>query len=156
VGLVALSRPSAASAAGKPLFLGPFHQEGTALLADCDTFQALDAYQGELSITAFLDTAGNPERAIIDFHGTDTFLNSVSGKSYTESFHNKEFAELNGDLQPDKVTKVGVSLRLTIPGAGAVLLDVGRVVESPGQIDFEAGPHQALEGDFAGLCAALA
>ena len=145
-----------ASAAGRPVFLGPFHQQGVALLAECGAFQALDAYQGEISITAFLDQDGNPQRAIVDFYGTDTFRNSATGKSFSESFHNKEFDQLNGDLQPDKVTKVGVGLRLTIPGGGAVLLEVGRVVESPGHIDFEAGPHQALEGDVAGLCAALA
>src|SRR5262249_51336903 len=88
--------------------------------------------------------------------GTDTFRNSVTGKSFTEPFHNSEFAELNGDLQPDKLTTVGVTLRLTVPGEGAVLLDVGRIVESPGHIEFEAGPHQALEGDLADVCAARA
>jgi hypothetical protein len=158
VGLAMITRPAPAPAlaAGKPLFLGPFLQEGEALLAECGTFQALDAYEGELSITAFLDNEGNPERAIVDFHGTDTFRNSVTGKSFSEPFHNKEFDQLNGDLQPDQVTKVGVGVRLTIPGRGAVLLEVGRVVERPGSIDFEAGPHQLLDGDVAGLCAALA
>src|SRR5262249_31616151 len=112
--------------------------------------------QGELSITAFLDKEGNPERANVDFHGTDTFCNSVTGKSFIEPCLNIEFAELNGDRQPDQVTKAGVTFRLTVPGQGAVLLDVGRIVESPGHIDFEAGPHQALEGGFTGLCAALA
>jgi hypothetical protein len=157
-GLVMLTHPAPtpASAAGKPVLLGPFHQEGSALLAQCSAFQALDMFQGVLSITAFFDKEGNPESAIIDFRGTDTFLNSVTGKSFTEPFHNKEFAALNGDLQPDKLTKVGVAFRLTIPGGGAVLLDVGRIVVSPGHIEFEAGPHWALEGDFAGLCAALA
>jgi len=155
VAVIAFGHHSAASAVGKPVFLGPFHQEGVALLAQCGAFQALDAFQGELSITAFLDKAGNPESAIIDFHGTDTFRNSVTGKSFTEPFHNKEFAALNGDLQPDKLTKVGVAFRLTVPGGGVVLLEVGRLALSPGHIEFEAGPHQALEGDFAGLCAAL-
>jgi hypothetical protein len=158
VGLEMLTRPTPApaSAASKPVFLGPFHQEGNALLAECGTFQVLDSYQGELFITAFLDKDGFPQSAIVDFHGTDTFHNSVTGKSFTESFHNKEFDQLNGDLQPDQVTKVGVGVRLTIPGEGAIVLEVGRVVERPGSIDFAAGPHQLLDGDVAGLCAALA
>lgn len=156
VGLVAFRSPALVSAIGQPVFLGPFHQEGTALVANCGPFQVMDAYQGELAITAFLDQAGNPDRAIIDFRGTDTFINSATGKSFTEPFHNIELADLEGGLQPVSLTTVGLVFRLTVPGGGAVFLDVGRVVFSPGHIDFEAGSHQALDGDVAGLCAALA
>jgi hypothetical protein len=48
--------------------------------------------------------------------------------------------------------------RLTVPGSGAVFLDVGRIVTNQAStvITFQAGPHQFVDGDFAGLCAALA
>jgi hypothetical protein len=158
VGVLRLVNPIPASAIGQPVFLGPFHQQGTALIADCGTFQVMDAYQGELSIMAFLDKDGNPDRAIIDFRGTDTFFSSVTGKSFTETFHNKEFANLTAQdgLQPVKLAKVGIIYRLTVPGHGAVFLEVGRAVFTPGHIEFEAGQHQAVDGDIAGLCAAIA
>ena len=41
-------------------------------------------------------------------------------------------------------------------GPTAVFLDVGHLVaDREGYVDFEAGSHQAVAGDFAGLCAAL-
>ena len=51
---------------------------------------------------------------------------------------------------------VGLLFHVSIPGAGTVLLDVGRVVIRRGQgIVFAAGPHQELSGDTAAFCAAL-
>ena len=51
----------------------------------------------------------------------------------------------------------GVVVRLTVPGDGAVFLDIGRIVtDRQGNLYFEAGPHQYFYGDFAALCEALA
>jgi hypothetical protein len=60
-------------------------------------------------------------------------------------------------VSPPQGANSGVAFRLVVPGAGAVFLDVGRtVLDRQGNVYFEAGPHQFLDGDFAGLCAALA
>jgi hypothetical protein len=43
-----------------------------------------------------------------------------------------------------------------LPDGGTVIADVGRLVfDAEGNVTFEAGPHPALHGDFAALCAAL-
>jgi hypothetical protein len=46
---------------------------------------------------------------------------------------------------------------VNVPGAGIVLIDAGRVVfdEATGEVIVVSGPHQALEGDFSAICAAL-
>ena len=50
-----------------------------------------------------------------------------------------------------------MTYRLTLPGAGAVLLDVGRVVvDREGNISFQKGLNQFYGGDVAGLCTPLA
>jgi hypothetical protein len=51
-----------------------------------------------------------------------------------------------------------VVFRVNVPGAGAVLLDIGRSTNNPetGEHTFIAGPRELLEGDIASLCAALA
>jgi hypothetical protein len=44
-----------------------------------------------------------------------------------------------------------------LPGTGTILMDVGTVVfDSEGNIQLIGGPHQALMGDFAGFCGAMA
>jgi hypothetical protein len=63
---------------------------------------------------------------------------------------------VDATAQTDAVT--GVIARLTVPGSGAVLLDVGRIVTNleTDEVTFQAGPHQLVEGDLADLCEALA
>jgi hypothetical protein len=54
-------------------------------------------------------------------------------------------------------TRVGLWYHLNFPRAGDVLHDVGRVVfDSDGNLVFEAGQHQWLNGDIEGMCRALA
>jgi hypothetical protein len=50
-----------------------------------------------------------------------------------------------------------VIYRVTVPGSGLVFIDAGRIVTNQAgtEITFQAGPHQAFDGDIAGLCAAL-
>ena len=157
IGLMALSSFSPAFAVGKPLFFGPVPFESTGVIADCGTFQVLVSTQGRFSATIFLDAEGNWDRVKFDYHGTDTYTNSVTGKSFSDTFHNNNFET----LEPHTLTTVGVAFRLTVPGGGAVFLDIGRVAfqfEPPFDILFEAGPHQWNTGanDVASLCAAMA
>jgi hypothetical protein len=85
--------------------------------------------------------------------GSDQFINSVTGKALRPMhFHNTVLV----DAIAHEGTTSGIIFRVVVPGAGAVLLDVGRITaKRTGEIIFEAGPHQFFDGDLAGVCAAL-
>lgn len=138
--------------ANSPVVVGPIHLEGTVLVTDCGTFQINDNYTQDVTRRYFYDDEGNLVKIIVDLQGTDTLVNSVKGNAYSGSYHNQ--------LHIDPVLGIGayngIVFRLAIPGEGAVFLDVGKVVLEQGNISFEAGPHQAFDGDFDRLCAALA
>jgi hypothetical protein len=142
------------ASAGALVFEGPFTDAGAGVLADCGGFLVLDRYALTFHVARRFDRDGTEVRVIEHFAGTDTLVNSVTGAAYTSALHSAAII----DPQANQATFIGVTFRLTIPGAGAVLLDVGRVVvDREGNVYFEAGPHQFYGGgDFAGLCAALA
>jgi hypothetical protein len=142
-----------ASAAG-PVEEGPFHEEGTSELLDCGSFQILDRYELSYTEKWFFDEEGNPLKLFEQVRGTDTFANSVTGKAYTMSYHNTVVVDFS--TTPPQGANTGVVFRMTVPGAGAVFLDVGRlVVDRQGSIYFQAGPHQFFNGDVEALCAAM-
>jgi len=153
VALVALAKP-ASVAADAPEVIGPIHDEGLVELLDCGSFKVLDQYVLNFTLRLFSDKSGNLVRLEEHVWGSDTLINSVTGKRYTGRFAN------NVQIDPalGLGANAGVVFRLTIPGAGAVFLDVGRIVSNQAGtiITFQAGPHQFFNGDTAGLCAALA
>jgi len=155
--LAALSGVSPVLASGGPVFIGPIHSEGQETLADCGAFQVVDVFEADLRITRFFNENGIRERDIRHFSGTDTFTNSVTGKSFTRSFHNNVFIDFDESGNRIQNVNTGVGFRLTVPGVGAVFLDIGRVIYD---VDFnviwEAGPHHFLDGEFDGLCTVLA
>lgn len=59
--------------------------------------------------------------------------------------------------EPVSETDVGLLFHFNAPGHGIVLIDAGRVVFELQTFEVKVvnGPQQALEGDFAALCAAL-
>lgn len=140
--------------ATEPVVVGPFREEGTSEFAECDGFTILDQYVVVYSQKRYFDQDGKLVRIVEDVSGTDTLINSTNGKSYTGRFQNTVII--------DPATRLGATsgiiYRLTVPGAGAVLLDVGRVItdRTGTVIAFRAGPHQAIDGDIAGVCRALA
>jgi hypothetical protein len=143
-----------AASANPPVFEAVFTDAGEAVLADCGDFLVLDRYTLQYRVTRYFDAQGTEVGVIEHVDGTDTLVNSVTGAAYTSTFHSAAII----DPQAHRAAFTGVTYRLTIPGAGAVLLDVGRVVvDREGNVYFQAGPHQFYGGgDFAGLCAALA
>ena len=153
VTLIAFMPFSVASADG-PVIEGPLHFEGTDVLADCGSFQVLDVYEQTEIFRWFYDQDGNLVKIVGENWGTDTFTNSVTGKAYPMSFHNNIFIDYSP--APRRIANIGVIYRLVVPGAGAVFLDVGRLVFQRGSgLIFEAGPHQLFDGDFGALCAAM-
>lgn len=153
VSLMAFLPISVASADG-PVIEGPLHFEGTDVLADCGSFQVLDIYEQTEIFRWFSDKEGNLVKIVGQNWGTDTFTNSVTGKAYPMSFHNNILIDYSP--APRRIANIGVIYRLVVPGAGAVFLDVGRLVFQRGSgLIFEAGPHQLFDGDFEALCAAM-
>ena len=127
---------------------------GTEVLTDCGDFQILDDYDLTATLRWFTDKDGNIVSGLRTWHGTESIYNSVTGERYTS--HSGQAVKI--DPVSGERTTTGVVYRVTVPGAGAVLLDVGRSIFDPGtgEITVIGGPHQLLEGDVQALCAALA
>src|SRR5260221_1944441 len=152
--LVALGSFSIASADG-PIITGPTHFEGSGELWDCGSFKIIDNYVEDFTVKRFFDEAGHVERIIIQQRVTDTFTKSVTGKAYSGSVSNSRIFDFQG--HGIGAVSAGLNYRLTVPGAGAILLEVGVFAYiRDSNMTILAGPHQVLEGDLAGLCAALA
>lgn len=118
----------------------------------CD-FPFLEVFDGRVTITTFFDDEGNPTRLTfhLPFHGTLT--NEATGESVSAD----QVLQLTVDLVEGTESDVGLRFRVTFPGLGVVLLDAGKIVfDADGNVVFEAGPHQVVNEDFAGFCAALA
>lgn len=118
----------------------------------CD-FDLEVSFVGTLRITEFYDESGNLERIQIkgEDHGTAT--NPQNGKTASGRDNWLETV----DLRTGTYTIRGLYVRLNVPGHGVVLLDVGYAeFDGDGELVKLSGPHQAFEGDFAALCAALA
>jgi hypothetical protein len=150
--LIAVAIPSVVSAV-EPVILGPIHEEGTDRFAKCKGFTILDEYVLDYTLRQFFDQDGNLVKMEETVSGTDTFINSKTGKAIAAPFHNNVLI----DPQTRFGANAGIIFKVTVPGAGAVFLDVGRLVTNQAgtEITFEAGPHQFFDGDLGGLCAAL-
>ncbi len=151
--LTALAGPSVVFAV-EPVVIGPIHEEGTERFAKCNGFTNLDEYVLDYTLRQLFDQDGNLVKMEETVSGTDTFINSKTGKAIAAPFHNNVLI----DPQTRFGANAGVIFKVTVPGAGAVFLDVGRLVTNQAgtEITFRAGPHQFFDGDLDGLCAALA
>jgi hypothetical protein len=130
--------------------------EDPRVIGDCGDFQVINDFVLNFRTKLFFDENGELVRIVEQINGTDTFVNSATGKNLTSRFQNTEHI----DATAQTITVTGVIGRLTVPGSGAVLLDVGRIVidlaEEEPKVTFQAGPHQLVEGDdLPELCAAL-
>src|SRR5215207_326679 len=150
-GVLLLQLSSKPAAAQSPIVTFVEHREGSVQIADCGTFQIIDDFAGNLTVTVFFDNDGE-SRLDIDFQGIDSIRTSSGESSYTSPFHNKILVDLDAALG----NAVGVNFAVTVPGYGAVFMDVGRlVVDEERNLHFRAGPHQAVDADYARLCEAL-
>jgi len=151
--VTAVALPSVVFAV-EPVVVGPIHEEGRERFANCKGFTILDEYVLDYTLRQFFDQDGRLVKMEETVSGTDTFINSKTGKAIAAPFHNNVLI----DPQTRFGANAGVIFKVTVPGAGAVFLDVGRLVTNQAgtEITFEAGPHQFIDGDLDGLCAVLA
>jgi hypothetical protein len=148
---LAVLAPTAALATPPETFRIPhqdtFIDEGAS--AACG-FEVVFEVSGIQTIQVLYDAAGNPIR--VQVHGNIEGAVSANGITLREIERGQIFYDLTDGSQ----TLVGLVFRVFLPGGGTVIADVGRLVfDAGGNVVFEAGPHPALHGDFAALCAAL-
>lgn len=105
---------------------------------------------GHIIRTTFYDNDGNVTRAHVNVFGLIEITNPATGKTL------KGIQSNLYDI-PDPSTRVTSGLRFMahVPGGGVVILDAGRVVTVDGDIVFEAGPHQFVNGDVQEFCGYL-
>lgn len=111
------------------------------------------SFVGSVRGTEFFDRAGN--LVSVQVHGEDvgTITNPANGEDCRGGDHWLETT----DVVSGEFAILGLFFHLNFPGAGIVLLDAGHIrFDANGESIHLAGPHQAFEGDFAALCAALA
>lgn len=124
----------------------------------CD-FPVIDTEVGTFAVTDYLDSDGNIVQTLITAYGqlTLTFTNPENGKNvvtHNESQMIRITYDEDGSF--DTIYRTGVIFAFTAPGVGTVLMQVGRLIQAPGDgFVFVAGPNQLLEGHFEALCAAL-
>jgi hypothetical protein len=124
----------------------------------CGSFEILQSDTVTERFTIFYDQAGNVTQAVFHDRPQGTFSNSVTGTSVPfEGTENQTLTFATpGDFSTVTATFTGDIFKVTLPGSGLILHDVGRAVFAPdGTLTFEAGPHQLLNGEVQKLCAAL-
>lgn len=122
--------------------------------SECDGFDIIANYTGTVTLTTFFNAQGDPVR--VQFHGRarGTLRNLDTGYTVKDapSIRNSFF-----DLVKGTATHVGVDFHITVPGAGVVVLQAGRIVFTGAPPPtFVAGPHLGPPAaSNAALCAAL-
>ena len=152
-GLAVMLAVSAAASAAPPVTTAGTETDDV-FLADCGAFDLRDRVAFEWNGKMFFDDEGQLTRIVEHVGGSDTFYNSVTGKSVTGTINSGETV----DFVKGTVTQNGAVGRISVPGEGAFFFDVGKFI-----IDFEeglvflAGSHHAFfEEDYSRLCELLA
>jgi hypothetical protein len=122
-------------------------------MAGCGDFEIIADGAGSNRITTYFDGSGAPVR--VAFHGryNGSMTNSVTGYSIMDS---PSVANITFDLVQGTQTNIGAFFTVTVPGAGAVLMEAGRIVfDGSGPPIFIAGPHLPPGATIGALCEAL-
>jgi hypothetical protein len=108
---------------------------------------------GFVNRTVFVDEDGTPTRVRIIASFDGVAINESNGK--TAQLQQVLVVFIN--LETGEVVWDGVRIKGTMPGGGALILDVGRVVfDASSTPIFEAGQHQLIHEDFEDFCSAMA
>jgi hypothetical protein len=115
----------------------PFHEIG-------DGFQTR---------TVFVDENGTPTRIRTHVNVDGIAVNEATGKTAQL----QENLVIDTRLEAGERTWSGIRIKATMPGGGALIIDVGRALfdTATGEVTFEAGQHQLIHEDFADFCTAM-
>ncbi len=118
----------------------------------CPSFVVHGEFDIDRTTTTFYDQAGTPIRTVQRVRTTGTLSNPLTGKSLPDVGDFK----ITTDLLAGTRTFTGKLRVDTAPGVGVVFQVVGKLVfDADGSVDFEAGPHDDLDGNLDGLCSYL-
>jgi hypothetical protein len=130
----------------------------TRLITDICAFDVQEHAVGTFKVIDFFDDSGNIIKSILtNFGGPYTLTVSANGVTLTsQTVTTVIIVTFNPDGSLNTISVTGLNQNFVLPGGGTVFLDAGRIVlDSNGNIIFEAGPHPGFHGDFDSLCAAL-
>lgn len=118
----------------------------------CEGFEILSTGELTVRVTTYFDIQGNPIREHVRASRDQTLTNSVSGKT----LHLRGSVLVVVDLTTGWETWLGQVIMSNEQGVGSVIQDTGKIVfDADGDVDFMAGPHDAIT-DLDAVCAALA
>jgi len=147
---VVLSVASPASA-NQPQ-VSQFHLDTTSPIVDCGSFTILDHAVADFTLTLFTDGSGEPTRLRVQVRGTDSLFNSLTGLTYASPQDSTVIVDFGGQRE----AHAGISMGVTVPHYGALLVFAGRLVyNANGDVVQYAGPPQATSPDQGKLCAAF-
>jgi hypothetical protein len=119
----------------------------------CPGFMVAGEFDVDRTVFTFHDSDGNPIRQVIHVHFVGTLTNTTSGKSIPDEGNQI----VTNDLLTGSSTTDGRVRVTTVPGEGAILFQVGRVVrDAAGNVVFFAGQNDFLTRDFDDFCTYMA
>lgn len=118
----------------------------------CDGFWIDGEFDLDRTTTTFYDNDGVAIRRMSHVHAEGTVGNPLTGKFAPDSGDFK----VTVDLATGTSTTEGKTNVATIPGEGIVYQVVGRLVVSSGDVVFESGQHDDVDGTYGDLCSYLA
>lgn len=126
---------------------------GQDVMGSCGTFDIVTDGAGSVRLTTYFDRFGNPVRVVLHGESRGTLTNSVNGNFLVDA---PSIADISVDLVAETETRVGTFFNITVPGAGKVYFEAGRLVyDGAGLPVFIAGQQHAPPETMAILCAAL-
>ena len=104
---------------------------------------------GSFKIRTFYDREGNVVKTILsNFNQRFTSTASANGKTLSTNYPLVFITDSD-----DADIRAGLRNAYQVPGAGVVLLDAGRLIfDANGDLVFEAGQHELLNGDIGAFC----
>jgi hypothetical protein len=105
---------------------------------------------GTYKITTFYDKAGNPVKSILtNFNDRFVETATANGKTLLANYPTVFITALPSEAY----VQLGLRANYTVPGTGVVALDAGHIsFDSSGEVLFEAGPHDLLNGSADAFC----
>ena len=144
--------------ANPPVQFSDSFVEDPLLIADCDDFYVwTKGYTIYLDGTVFFDKENNPIKIITHWRGDGVYWSPETGK---EVNMDSNLINTFDYYETGETIATGIQFKITVPGEGTILMDVGRMVFQPfPNVIWEAGQHPVLlpeDEGFDKLCAYFA
>ncbi len=109
----------------------------------CSGIDITFTQNGSFKITTYYDDQGNVVKEILtNYNSRYTETAKANEKTLTTNFP----AVYITYYPSGETVQAGLRASYTVPGAGKVLLDAGRIVFDGETVVFEAGPHDTVDG----------